>query len=135
MISPNAWNNLPETEKLAEFEKAKKLAGLRTKIVRFWPCGEATDEPREHIFRPLMALGRWTGLKHLLDRDYPDGEFHEFHDEPPTLKNYTILYDWHLGNCIFCGSSNVDWDQSDKSLCTYCSHCRREKPFIKGAWY
>ena len=127
MLSPITWTDLPETEKLAAFENAKQLAGLRSK--------NSTD----HIYRPLLAMipdSYMFAYKAVLDGAYPDGEYREFHNKSATLENYTTLYNWLGNNCEKCGSSNIAWEQGDKSICTYCENCCHEKPFVKGCgWY
>ncbi len=136
MLSPIVWNNLPETEKVAEFEKLKTLAGIKSKKCVFWVCGDRIDKDRDYIYRPLLPLLEgWAGFKELLEEHYPDGESTEFHDKLPTLENYTTLYNWLDNRCEMCGSSNVNWDQGDKSIVTYCPDCRNEKFFVKGCWY
>jgi formamidopyrimidine-DNA glycosylase len=127
MLSPTAWTNLPETEKLTAFENAKQLAGLRSK------------NSIDHIYRPLLAMipdSYMSAYKAVLDSAYPDGEYCQFHNKAATLENYTTLYNWLGKNCEKCGSSNLAWEQGDKSICTYCENCRHEKPFVKGCgWY
>ena len=56
MLSPIVWNNLPETEKVAEFEKLKTLAGIKPKKCVFWICGDRIDKDRDYIYRPLLPL-------------------------------------------------------------------------------
>jgi formamidopyrimidine-DNA glycosylase len=137
MLSPSAWEKLPEIEKLLEFEKAKQLAGLHPKKCIYWICSERIEAFRDHIYRPLLPLSEyWAEFGTILNREFPDGEYSEFHDKAATLQNYTTLYNWVGNNCEKCGSANISWDQGDKSICTYCPDCRAEKPFVKGGgWH
>jgi hypothetical protein len=136
MLCPTAWENLPETEKLTEFEKAKQLANIRQKTCVFWIFGNRIEESRDHIYRPLLPLlGSWASFKQILDSEYPDGEYSEFHNKAATLENYTTLYNWVENKCDKCGSAKIIWDQGDKSIVTYCTQCSNEKFFVKGSWY
>ena len=137
MLSTNAWIDLSDNEKITEFENAKTRAGLRPKTITVWvPCGESirdVQEARDHVFRPLLPLTPcWAHFENALAREFPEGEYLEFHDKESTFENYMTLCNWIGNKCEKCGDKNLYWDQADKSIGTYCSKCNNEKLFSRG---
>jgi hypothetical protein len=122
MNTPQVWNTLPESEKLAAFNMAAHEANM------------VTTDGRVVVSRPFLPLGRYSNLESLMNRDFPRGEERRLPSCEPTLENYTTLYNFLGGKCARCGSDDIYWDQGDKSLVTYCPCCREECFFIRGDW-
>jgi hypothetical protein len=123
VLSCQEWLLLTEEEKLIEFNNIKNAAGIYNK------------NGIEYIVRPLLPLGEyWSSFKTLLQRDFPNGEEREFHNKPATFNNYKLLVNWLQGKCFCCGSSELCWDEGDKSILTYCHNCREERFFSRVDW-
>jgi hypothetical protein len=122
MNTPQVWNTLPESEKLAVFNAAAHNANM------------VTTDGRVFVSRPFLPLGRYSNLENLMDRDFPRGEERRLPNSEPTLANYTVLYNFLGGKCAACGSDEIYWDQGDKSLITFCPCCREECFFVRGDW-
>jgi hypothetical protein len=122
MATPQVWNILPESEKLAAFNMAAHEANM------------VTTDGYVFVSRPFLPLGRYGNFKNLMDRDFPRGEERRLPSSEPTLENYTILYNFLGGKCARCGSDDIYWDQGDKSLITFCPCCREECFFVRGDW-
>jgi hypothetical protein len=123
VLSHQEWLLLTEEEKLVEFNNLKNAAKIYIK------------NDTEYIVRPLLPLlDYWSGFKALLDRKFPNGEEREFHNKPATFANYKLLVNWLQGKCFCCGSSEIYWEQGDKSITTYCYSCREERFFSRVDW-
>jgi hypothetical protein len=125
-ISPNEYEHLPNDRQYAVF---MNILNNHAQL--------GLDQPG-YIYRPLYPLPmEWEGYSDLMYRYFRYGERKQLteKDVVPSNQNYTMLYRWVTGACVYCGHHNIRWFEEDKQIEYYCYTCNREIAFfIKGSW-
>ncbi len=94
---------------------------------------EPKEVTRGHIYRPLKELPNdLNSFTSYLSSHFSDGELLDFHNKDVNYANYTILYNWVNGNCIFCGCNTLKWDTRNTSIEYYCNNCSNETFFVNS---
>ena len=134
IITPLSWNSLTVVEKSIIFNVLRDISMYSDRTYVINNIDGRYIEPkrvtRKHIYRPLKELPEnLNSYSVYLLSNFRDGELLEFHNKDVNYTNYTILYNWVNGNCIFCGKDALKWDTRNKNIIYYCENCFNETFF------